>query len=402
MAADWHPSMGFEVLTSRLFRVVTFASLFGHPLTNKDTVDIGVRVLNRTGLFGKEYKVWILRGDNPSNAIDFAAFKSFWENAVQIAAFTAVPASNHRYGMGLANDDNDMASLTDAISNFGTAYAATQESLRSNTANINAIQGQLQMLCQALGNGQPPPGVINYQQRPRGGRGRGQQCGGNNGGRGGYGGGGYNGGGANHNSGNQQTVNGGGGGYNGGNQNAHGGGGGGYNGGGGTNSGGYCTVTGDPPTPIKRFENWNYCSTHGGNVDNYHTSETCPRPRENHQRKATRNNTMGGSMHGMHKTILPSAAGRQAPTPRPPPPPINYIPTYLHPFGNNGPRLPMTPGSWGFGPHAAAYQRANNMPPPQRGTAMMQNTMASGDHTYQQTPPPIHGPQQLLTRRGGR
>ena len=60
MAADWHPSMGFEVLTSRLFRGVTFASLSGHPIADKDTVDIGVRVLNRTGLFGKEYKAWIL------------------------------------------------------------------------------------------------------------------------------------------------------------------------------------------------------------------------------------------------------------------------------------------------------------------------------------------------------
>ena len=60
MATDWHPSMGFEVLTSRLFRGVTFASLSGHPITDKDTVDIGVRVLNRTGLFGEEYKVWIL------------------------------------------------------------------------------------------------------------------------------------------------------------------------------------------------------------------------------------------------------------------------------------------------------------------------------------------------------
>ena len=60
MATDWHPSMGFEVLTSRLFRGVTFASLSGHPITDKDTVDIGVRVLNRTGLFGEEYKAWIL------------------------------------------------------------------------------------------------------------------------------------------------------------------------------------------------------------------------------------------------------------------------------------------------------------------------------------------------------
>jgi len=60
MAADWHPLMGFEVLTSRLFSGVTFASLSGHPITDKDTVDIGVRVLNRTGLFAKEYKTWIL------------------------------------------------------------------------------------------------------------------------------------------------------------------------------------------------------------------------------------------------------------------------------------------------------------------------------------------------------
>jgi len=143
------------------------------------------------------------------------------------------------------------------------------------------------------------------------------QRGGNNGGRGGYGGGGYNGGGANYNGGNQ-TANGGGGVYNhGGTQNAHGGGGGGYNGGGGTNGGGYGIGTGDP-SPIKCFKNWNYCSMHGGDVDNYHTSATCSCPGENHQRTATRTNTMGGSMRGMHKTILPSATGLQAPPPRPP------------------------------------------------------------------------------------
>jgi hypothetical protein len=60
MAADWHPSMGCEVLTSLLFRRVTFASLLGHPITDKDTVDIGVRILNCTGLFAEEYKMWIL------------------------------------------------------------------------------------------------------------------------------------------------------------------------------------------------------------------------------------------------------------------------------------------------------------------------------------------------------
>ena len=131
MAADWHS-------TSHLFRGVTFASLSGHPITDKDTVDIGVRFLNRTGLFAEEYKTWILQGIDANNPSDFAAFKSFWENAVQIAAFTSIPASQHGYGMA-ATDDDAPASLTDAVSNFGTAYAATQESLRSNTANIMAI-----------------------------------------------------------------------------------------------------------------------------------------------------------------------------------------------------------------------------------------------------------------------
>ncbi len=326
MAADWHPLMGFEVLTSRLFCGVTFASLLGHPITDNDTVDIGGCVLNCTGLFAEEYKTWILRDNNTNNAIDFAGFKSFWENAVQIAVFTSVPESQHSYGMA-ATDNNATASLTDAIFNFGTAYAATQESLRSNMANIMAIQGQLQMLYQAIGNGQPPPGIINYQQRSRGGRGHGQQRGGNNGGGGGHSGGGYNGGGGN------QNTNGGGGGYSGGNQNTNNGSGG-YNGGGDTHGGSYNTGNdgtqnpgGQPPTPIKRFDNWNYCSMHGGNVDNNHTSAPCARPGENHQRTATRTNTMGGSMRGMHKTILPSAINRQAAPTRPPPAPINYTPT---------------------------------------------------------------------------
>jgi hypothetical protein len=55
MAANWHPSMGFEVLTLRLFGGITFASLSGHIITDKDTVNINVHVLNCTGLFAKEY-----------------------------------------------------------------------------------------------------------------------------------------------------------------------------------------------------------------------------------------------------------------------------------------------------------------------------------------------------------
>jgi hypothetical protein len=46
MAANWHPLMGFEVLTLRLFCGITFVSLSGHPITDQDTINIGVWVLN--------------------------------------------------------------------------------------------------------------------------------------------------------------------------------------------------------------------------------------------------------------------------------------------------------------------------------------------------------------------
>jgi hypothetical protein len=119
--------------------------------------------------------------------------------------------------------------------------------------------------------------------------------------------------------------------------------------------------------PIKRFENLHYCHTHGSNMDDNHTSATCARPGKHHQRAATRVNTMGINTRGMNKTILPSAVGRAPPTPRPLPRPINYAPTLSTPFGANGPRFPMTPRSWGFGPHAAAYAHANNSPQPNWG-----------------------------------
>ncbi len=132
--------MGFEVLNLHLFCGITFASLSGHPIMDKDTVDIGMHVLNHTELSPKEYKMWILRGNNASKMNDFVSFKTFWGNAVQIAAFTAVPASQHGYRMAATNDDTSAQSLMDTVSNFGMPYAVTHESLWSNTANILAMQ----------------------------------------------------------------------------------------------------------------------------------------------------------------------------------------------------------------------------------------------------------------------
>jgi hypothetical protein len=65
-----------------------------------------------------------------------------------------------------ATNNNALAHLLmDAVPNFSTAYAAIQESPWSNAANIVAIQGQLQMLCQAVGTGQPPQQQQRHPQK---------------------------------------------------------------------------------------------------------------------------------------------------------------------------------------------------------------------------------------------
>jgi hypothetical protein len=84
---------------------------------------------------------------------------------------------------------------------------------------------------------------------------------------------------------------------------------------------------------------------------------------------------MGGDIKGLHKSILLGATGQHAPAAQLTPAPTNYTPTFAMPFGNNGPQFPTAPGRWGFDPHAAVYQCANNIPPPQPGTSMMANTM---------------------------
>jgi hypothetical protein len=337
MALDWHPLQGFELLVACLFYGATFANLAKYSIPDDDIVDIRIRVLHRTGLFAEEYKAWITRGNNPTNSMSFAAFRAFWETAVNIAAFTATPASQHGYGMAAAKDEALTTSLTDAVNNFGVAYAATQESLQSNNATISAMQGQLQMLCNMIGN-RPPPGMVQFNQPPgQGRRTRGQRGGGrgggtppNGGGGRSYGGRGYGGppnqGGASFpNSGSA------------------------YNDGGGTytsGGAGYGAPPGlaQPPLPIKRFENWNYCHTHGGNVDNNHTSATCACPGKQHQCAATRTNTMNGNMREMHKTVLPSTVGRHPPMVRPPPALVNYAPLVTMPVGDGGPRFPTAPG----------------------------------------------------------
>jgi hypothetical protein len=182
--------------------------------------------------------------------------------------------------MATVNEDNASVALYDkSIANFGSAYTASQESVKSQGLTIVSLQGQvnaMQQYCMALQQQPPLTNHVTQQQH-----GPNNCCGLSQHNRGcGGGGTGY------HQPG-QQPMN-------------------------------RIRVSLCPPTPYKRYKNWHYCHTHGDDVDN-----SCAKPGPMHNPQATRTNTMGGSTAGMHVTILPSASGRTplvacAPMQRPP------------------------------------------------------------------------------------
>ena len=47
MAADWHPSDGFEPLATCLFIGASYASAARYPMDDCDVIDIGLRVIKR-------------------------------------------------------------------------------------------------------------------------------------------------------------------------------------------------------------------------------------------------------------------------------------------------------------------------------------------------------------------
>ena len=50
MAADWHPSNGFNALTLCFFTGVAYANATGYPIVNGNIVDIGIRGIKQCGL----------------------------------------------------------------------------------------------------------------------------------------------------------------------------------------------------------------------------------------------------------------------------------------------------------------------------------------------------------------
>jgi hypothetical protein len=96
MAADWHPSDGFEPLARCLFIGTLYASAARYPMGERDIIDIGLRIIKRCGMYSKEYKGWIAR-ENKSPPVTkmVKTFKNYWSKTITLVNQMASPAVQH-------------------------------------------------------------------------------------------------------------------------------------------------------------------------------------------------------------------------------------------------------------------------------------------------------------------
>jgi hypothetical protein len=159
MAANWHPSDGFEPLATRLFIGASYVSMARYPMDDCNVINIGLHIIKRCGMYSEEYKNWIAR-ENKTPAIVkmIDSFKEYWTNVITLVNQTAVLVSQHGYGMAAMDNNVLLALYSKSLANFGAAYTATQESIKTQVTSLASMQGQLTNIQQFCMNvGQQPP-----------------------------------------------------------------------------------------------------------------------------------------------------------------------------------------------------------------------------------------------------
>jgi hypothetical protein len=109
-------------------------------MDDRDVIDIGLRAIKQCGMYSEEYKNWIARENEiPPIKETIDSFKEYWTNMITLVNQTAAPASQHGYGMAAMDNNASIASCSESLTNFGAAYAATQESMKSQATTMAAI-----------------------------------------------------------------------------------------------------------------------------------------------------------------------------------------------------------------------------------------------------------------------
>jgi hypothetical protein len=143
MATDWHPANGFDALILRLFTRAAYPSRAGFKTNDINIANIGLHIIKQCGMYGEEYKAWIAcKAIRPRIVKSVDTFKMFWATKITLVNQTAIPASMHGYGMATVNDDDSVVLYGESIANFGAAYTATQESVKSRARRSRQCRGR--------------------------------------------------------------------------------------------------------------------------------------------------------------------------------------------------------------------------------------------------------------------
>ena len=341
MKRQWEASDPIETLFGQINDANEYSIFARSPLQEHDLIQAAEMLILKTGQFAQEYKDWQAL---PDATRTWQHFQDWWQQAYNLKEETNITATDYNYSANVIdttpqeNDDGD--SFVDSLSQFGEAFAAnssviSQLSEANNTMNTT-MQGNIQTLTDQLEsmNNAIHQLALNAhnnnqhsQQQTANARGRG---------RGGRGGRTYTP--QNMNMPPQGAYN---------NfppappqQGQHG------------RMGPFQPMPpqpfqyspnplyaqsqqygqprqygrrnqrrqnfrpplqpfGFPPqqqnvaNPYKRHNNWNYCWTHGHDIKDGHTSQTCLAPAQGHVWYATKQNTCGGSTRGQHKIMYP-------------------------------------------------------------------------------------------------
>ncbi len=161
-AADWHPSDGFEPLATRLFSGMSYASAARYSTEERNIINIGLRIIKCCGMYSEEYKGGIVQENEllpVTKTVE--TFKNYWSEAITLVNQMASPAVQHNYDMTAMDNDATGALYDKSIANFGTGYAANQETMKGQATSLALIQDQLANLhqfCMAISQ-QPPNNI---------------------------------------------------------------------------------------------------------------------------------------------------------------------------------------------------------------------------------------------------
>ena len=337
MEDPWIQGEPVEKLFAQINDAYEYGVFSGHNISEADMVQAGEILVLNHGNYASEYKDWRAL---PAANRTWDEFTTFWQKAYNLKSETETQAASLNFSAYMEKVEDNETVIDDAVNTFGEAFAAnstvisqlteTNSTLNANVSkNINDLQQQMASMNLALQNlaaagrsgastrtqrPHPPPmpptvpplSAVNtppfqpmqqwnrrnlppHQQPPHayqpmhsfGGtytrnRGRG---GGRGGGRG------------NRSQFFEQPI-------------LHGN---------WQNQGNNFMQHVPPLTPqvhnvpysnrFKKFNNWNYCWTHGFDIGDNHHSGNCLRPAPGHVWTATRQNPCGGSTRNQHKII---------------------------------------------------------------------------------------------------